>query len=283
MALLNDVAVPLCFISNRYSSAREVLCVDVPVRYGLAMGFIRAQARASERELAGEEADNSEAEVRAAWLADGLSMDDYRSFALQLFSLRQERDPAFVLMVFRGAPDRVALLWMRDIHLASSWWCKGLLPASIESLYWPNYNHLATRDPPLEVCERPECGVCGGLVTDPQLLQTFVRHAGPWRTASKDAVNSAMKQLWTSTYEPRFQAALREMDGRMSDAEQATLRAQLVDQAESERPQVEARVERERRVAFKRCGRCRMARYCSNECQKGDWTRHGKYCVERKK
>lgn len=201
MKILDDVAVPLVFLGNRYQSAPEVICLDLPVRYGVAMSFIRAQAKATEQQLAGLEPGNEEKEARDAWLASGLSADEYRSFALQVFQIRQERDPPFVFVVFRGSPEKWAVMWFRDIHLASNIFCKGAFPSSVEHLYWPNYSHRQDVDPPMELCERPECGKCGGLVTDARLLLTFQKHAGPWRTASKDAVNVAMKQLWTSKYQ----------------------------------------------------------------------------------
>jgi hypothetical protein len=75
-----------------------------------------------------------EKEVREAWVAEGLSMDAYRSFALQLFQLRQDRDPPFVLMVFRQVPQKLAIVWFRDIHLATGPFYKGLFPATIEHL-----------------------------------------------------------------------------------------------------------------------------------------------------
>jgi len=33
------------------------------------------------------------------------------------------------------------------------------------------------------------------------------------------------------------------------------------------------------RVEINRCAGCKKARYCSEECQKADWGRHGDYCL----
>lgn len=285
MAILDTLAVPLCILINRYPSASQAICVEVPVRYGLAMTFIRAQAKSTEKQLVGVEegAPEEERAARDAWLAEGLSANDYRSFALQLFSLRQENDPPFVLMVFRGTPEKMAVVWFRDVHLAQSVFCKGLFPSSVEHLYWPNYTHLSSSDPPRDVCERPECGRCGGLTSDAKLLSTFVRHIGPWRAASKELVRAEMKRRWEKNYQPRIDAAKAETAGRASDADMALMESQLREQAEGETEAVVKAVEDGRTVAFKRCGRCKLARYCSNECQKLDWTRHGKYCLERGK
>jgi hypothetical protein len=45
MSILDSLAVPLSFLCNRYEKAIEVVCIEVPYRYGLVMSFIRAQSK----------------------------------------------------------------------------------------------------------------------------------------------------------------------------------------------------------------------------------------------
>ena len=134
--MLDSLAIPLVVLSNRYERAIEAVCFEVPYRYGLVMQFIRAQSKANAQHLAGEELSSTgeEKEAREAWISEGLSMDSYRSFALQIFQLRQERDPPFILMVFRHVPEKMVVVWFRDIHLVNGPFYKGLLPA-VEHVY----------------------------------------------------------------------------------------------------------------------------------------------------
>jgi hypothetical protein len=289
MGVLDSLAFPLVALSNRYQNAKEVVCVEVPVRFGLAMPFIRAQAKANAQHVAngGIDGDSTEEkEVRDMWLAEGLSMDAYRSFALQLFQVRQERDPPFVLMVFRATPLKLAIVWFRDVHLAVGPFYKGLIPNTVEHMYWPNFDHRSDADAPLSICERSGCGACGGLVSDERLQSTFVKHTGPWRKAGNDLLQAEMRNQWNSKYLVRIEAARKEMASKLSEEELTTrlgqMEVQLQEQLKDQESEIAKKVESGRIKAFKKCGRCKLVWYCSQECQKADWTSHAPYCVERK-
>ena len=208
-------------------------------------------------------------------------MDDYRSFALQLFQVRQERDPPFVLMSFNKG-EKVAVVWFRDVHLATGPFYKGLFPAGIEHLFWPNFNHHASLDPPLELCERASCTACSGLVEDEKLQITFTdKHSGPWKKEGERLLRTRQKEAWESQYAPQVAAARAEMTGKMDaaelDAKIEAMETQLRERLEEE--VTSAVVEKERCVRpFKKCGRCKLVRYCSAKCQKDDWNQHQRYC-----
>ncbi len=289
MAVLDSLAFPLVVLANRYEKCSQVVVVEVPVRFGLAMPFIRAQAKANAQQVAAgmEGSDSSEEkEARDAWIAEGLTMDSYRSFALQLFQLRQECDPPFVLMVFRQTPLKLAVVWFRDVHLATGVFYKGLMPNSIEHLYWPNFDHKADADPPLSICERAGCGQCGGLVNDERLQSTFVKHTGPWKKAGKDLLQQEMRNQWNTKYNLRIDAAQKEMAEKLPEEELKTrlaqMETQLREQLQDQEAEIAKRVEAARVKAFKKCGRCRLVWYCGADCQKKDWPSHSPYCVERK-
>ena len=290
MSVLDSLAVPLNMLSNRYEYAKQTVCIEVPVRFGLAMAFIRAQSKATAAQVAGQEhSDAEEKQVRDSWLAEGLSADDYRGFALQLFQVRKERDPAFVLMVFRGAPEKVAVVWFRDVHLVTGTFYKGLFPSALEHLFWPNFDHHPTLDPPLELCERHDCSNCGGVVSDEMLRVTFIKHEGPWKKTGDRLFKERQRSVWEAEYAPQVAAARTELgnSGEMEEAEIsskiAAMEGQLHEQFEKEQSATLIKAIDDERCMrpFKKCTRCKLVRYCSSTCQKDDWTTHSRYCRER--
>jgi radical SAM protein with 4Fe4S-binding SPASM domain len=151
---------------------------------------------------------------------------------------------------------------------------------------WPNFNHRASADPPLHLCERSGCGVCGGLVGDEKLQSTFVKHVGQWNKIGSDLLKREMQTLWTNNYQPKVDAAEKEMTGKLSDddlrSQLQVLESQLREQLEEQRAAISKRIDAGRAKPFKKCGRCRLVSYCSAECQKEDWRSHSAYCVEKK-
>lgn len=298
MSSWDHLAVPLCILANRYEYYKEIVCIELPARFGLAMSFIRAQSRANEKQMSSSSSSSSssmdaeeEKAIRSEWVNEGLTLDSYRSFALQLFQIRQERDPPFCLVRFRG--DKTAILWMRDVHLsaASSFYKISSLnpispsPQPLEHLSWPSFEHRPDSDPPKILCQRAECTACGGLAEDAKLMAPYARHVGPWRRQAKDEVEREMKKLWEAM-ETKLDGAKREMEGKMGPEELNSaleeMRKGLVEQTEGQRKQVEEKVQQQMAGQFKRCARCKLVRYCSGECQKTDWATHSKYCVENK-
>jgi radical SAM protein with 4Fe4S-binding SPASM domain len=286
MSVLDSLAFPLNMLANRYEYAIESVCVEVSVRFGLVMQFIRAQTKANAREMAGEAIGNEEKDVRDAWVAEGMTMDSYRSFALQIFQVRQERDPPFVLMVFRSKPEKLVIIWFRDIHLASGPYYKALFPATVEHLYWPNYTHKPLLDPPIQTCERASCSNKSGMTTDVNLLATFEKHVGPYQKEGKSLVDAEMKKVWKEQFQPQIDGARKEMEGKM-DAEELKIAIEkmegdLKEQIDEKEADIRKKIEAKRVTAFKRCGRCKLVHYCSASCQKEDWGRlHSRFCKSK--
>lgn len=284
MKVLDSLAVPLNMLSQRYEAARDTVCVEVPFRYGLVMQFIRANVAANAAEITGQPVGSSEREAREAWVAEGHSLDAYRSFALALFQIRQERDPPFVLFRFE---EKVAVVWFRDVHLAHGPFYKALFARDLEHLFWPNFNHQAEADPPMEWCERAACSHTMGVVSDEKLLITFSKHVGPWKKAQEATLKNRMQAIWQDKFQPLLDAAAKEMEGKLPADELKNkldvMRQQLEEKLEEEeKSALEAVVEKERVHPLKNCGRCKLVRYCSQTCQKEDWAAvHKRYCQKR--
>ena len=152
---------------------------------------------------------------------------------------------------------------------------------------WPNYTHRPTLDPPLVLCERAGCTSCGGLASDERLQSTFVQHSGPWKKEGAELLKQEMESIWKNTYQPKVDAAAKEMAGKLSEEELKTqlgvLETQWREHLEDQRKEIAKKVDSSRIKAFKKCGKCQLVRYCSVACQKDDWRAHSAYCVEEKK
>ncbi len=216
------------------------------------------------------------------WRHNGGPFATFRSFSYALYTLRSSHD--IPLLIFVSAKDNdFAVVTFRDNEPSSS----GFL-ARLPSLRgkkfrdWPSVDFPTNMDAPETLCERPQCNASAGPSNHPQ----FVHHAGPRDVERRTRVKARCRAAWASTWNEKAQKQIEHALGEIAQAseeERGQARMEIYNRVSAEmEEQIEREVRSEIEAKLLKCTRCKLAAYCSRECQAQDWSRHKLVCREAK-
>eukprot|EP01091_Cochliopodium_minus_P007108 TRINITY_DN1703_c0_g1_i2.p1 TRINITY_DN1703_c0_g1~~TRINITY_DN1703_c0_g1_i2.p1 ORF type:complete len:315 (-),score=87.11 TRINITY_DN1703_c0_g1_i2:59-1003(-) len=207
---------------------------------------------------------------------EGMDDDQFRHFALSLFQIRAEEDPPLVL-VHSQYDHGLVMLWFRDFTSLKESFHFKILP-NVKHVYWPNYSHLASTNPPVYFCEKSDCNKWGGFVKENKdgILDTFVEHAGQLEKDMNTEVKRKMIEIWQKDYASLLDKYVEENKGTPEEA--VTFYENLLKERE---PKLKEEVYNQTISKMSRCSRCKKVRYCSVGCQKSDWERHKHICFSK--
>ena len=234
----------------------------------------KTETSESKMESSSQELKKRQSEVKRKIIeCKEMDEDQFRHFALSLFQIRAEQDPPLIL-VHSQVDFQLRVLWFRDFSLINENFHLKILPG-VQHLYWPNYSHMPSTNPPIYCCEKSDCKNWGGFVKENKdgILDTFIDHVGELEKEINNQVKRKKIEIWKKEYSDLLDSFVNEKRGTSEEA--INHYENLLNERE---PQIKQLIISQTLSKMSRCSRCKKVRYCCQQCQKSDWERHKNVC-----